>query len=592
LKIASGASFPISSIGNLCGPMTIPRHWPIFALVGVLSSCGLLSPSTPELSPSRQEDRLAAPARDLPPIAIAGHVFHRRLLGNGLHAIAVQDEEEGVSVFMVVAAGKRQETADTTGLAHLTEHAMYTGTERTGPGEHDRIIRAMGGESNAFTREDYTLYYDHGIPSERLREVLAMEADRLRNLTLPEAAVHREREALRIEETRTWQPSQYLTEQLEAAVYRRHPYGAGIIDEEGHTLAPGLGVPEIRDFYDRHYRPNNTTVVVAGSVDPLQALDAIDEAFGSLPPGTPPPPLPEEPEVTEPRSVRLPSRLPSDRVEWVWLVPAMGHPDRPALEVLARLLSRQAIENGTPLFVSMGGRVDKELFRVALTGEEASEGLEKALGGVLELKAEDRVAESQVEEIKGQLTDTLARQTLRARPYFSLAGTFAVYEALGHTVELVGYQDAIRRVSLEDVLRAGRRYLDPEKRISVQFVGTGAEPAPLPEDLNELQRAADQAAQSGDLDRAVQAYTALLARDLNKMSRVIALASRGQVRIRQRDYDGAILDFETALEVIEYPALRDLLDEARALKAGVAVPDALDEEGGRESPHHRGPVGP
>jgi len=53
-------------------------------------------------------------------------------LGNGLRAIAVRDEGEGVSVFMVIAAGNRQETETTTGLAHLTEHAMYTGTKKIG----------------------------------------------------------------------------------------------------------------------------------------------------------------------------------------------------------------------------------------------------------------------------------------------------------------------------------------------------------------------------------------------------------------------------------------------------------------------------
>jgi len=83
-----------------------------------------------------------------------------------------------------------------------------------------------------------------------------------------------------------------------------------------------------------------------------------------------------------------------------------------------------------------------------------------------------------------------------------------------------------------------------------------------------VHRVADEATQAGDLDRAVEAYTKLLTLDLTPMGEVIALASRGKVRMKQREYRAAIQDFERALEQIDYPDLHDLLDEARALEAG------------------------
>jgi zinc protease len=529
----------------------------------MLALLGLLSPfSAPVLA---AQETAAPAARDLPAIRVGEHVFERRLLGNELRAVAARDADEGVSVFMIVAAGKRHETASTTGLAHLTEHAMYTGTAKTGPGEHDRLIAEMGGRSNAFTREDYTLFYDHEIPLERLDEVLAMEADRLRHLTFDEHAVLMERERLRLEEEKTWQPSQALSERLEAAVFRTHPYGAGVLDEQGHTLAPGLEPQRIREFYDLHYHPRSVAVVVAGAVEPARALDAIEQAFGALPAGPPPPPVPEEPAIREPRSVSLPSDLARDRLEWVWLVPELGHPDRPALDVLARLLSRRSTEAGAPISASMGTRVDKDLFRLAATGPEAAADLEAVLRGL----HAGEIEAAEVEAVTRLLADSFSARPLRGRPYFALAAAFGTYEALGHAEEMASYEAAVRRLRAEDVLRVARRYLKTQERVAVRFVGTGAQPAALPDDRGELQRAAVEAAQAGDLDRAIAAYDKLLAGDPNRMQEVIALADRGRLRMQQRDYAAAILDFERALEIIEYPAVRDLLDEARALRAGL-----------------------
>jgi len=541
--------------------------FPFLFLFLSLESLGACAPSTSrpaDAPPAGGRSGLAPPARDLPAVSLGGYVFERRRLGNDLHAVAARDEGEGASVFVVVAAGKRQETPETTGLAHLTEHAMYTGTDRTGPGEHDRRIREMGGKSNAFTREDYTLFYDHEIPAEELDRVLAMEADRLRNLSFDPKAVYQERERLREEETKTWQPSRRLDERLEAAVFRRHPYAAGLMDEEGHTLASVLGIWDIREFYDRTYHPRSVAVVVAGNVEPARALDAIQKAFGPLPPGPPREPPPEEPEIVEPRSLSLPSGLRRDRVEWVWLVPAMGHGDRPALDVAARLLSRRTTESGAPFFVSMGDRVDKDLFRIAVVGPNAERDLDGVLRGLLE----GRIDASEFEEVKRLTAAAHEGQPLRARPYFALAATFGVYEVLGHIDVLVHYRSDVERLTLGEVLRVARARLDPQRRVEVRFVGTGAEFEPLPEEPGELHRAADEARQAGDLDRAVEAYTKLLSLHVNEMTQVIALASRGKVRMQQRDYRAAIVDFERALELIDYPDLHDLLDEAQALEAG------------------------
>jgi len=253
----------------------------------------------------------------------------------------------------------------------------------------------------------------------------------------------------------------------------------------------------------------------------------------------------------------------------------MGHADRPALAVLARLLSRRITESGAPLFVSMGDRVDKDMFRLAVVGPSAERDLDRILRDLLD----GRIDAPDLEEVKRLEAGFHEGQSLRARPYFSLAATFGVHEVLSHTEALVQYPAAVERLTLEEVLRVARTYLDPNQRVEVRFEGTGVAFKPLPESQAELHRAADEATQAGDLDWAVEAYTKLLSLDLSKMSRVIALASRGKVRMRQREYGAAIGDFERALELIDYPDLHSLLDEARALEAGELGGPPLDTDG-------------
>lgn len=499
-------------------------------------------------------------------LTVGGHEFHRRILDNGLRAAAVRDTGRA-SVFVVVGAGKRHETPETSGLAHLTEHAMYAGSASAGPGEHDRQVKAMGAESNAYTREDYTLYYDHLFPAERLDEVLALEAGRLRGLTFPEDAVLHERDRLIHEEEKTWQPSDALRELVEAAVYRVHNYRAGVLDAEGRTAAKDLGIDAIRAFYDRYYHPNNAAVVVVSPLDPAAALDAIERAYGGLPRGPEIPAPAQEPPVAAPRRETLEYPLRRDRVEWTWIVPDAADPDRLPLTVLARLAKRETATDGAPMDAELAGRVDRDLFRLIATGEGAEVSLEAAWTRLREVPPPaDALA-----EVKALLRDDYAKLPLRARPYFSLAGTVGVYEVLEAADELPAYAAAVDALTAEEIRDAARRHLAAEARVTVAVRGTADAAAPLPEGKKELADFAQEAEAAGDYDLAIEAYSKLLDGEPSTMYQVIYLASRGQIKMQMRDYDGAIDDFERALRIVDYPAVRELLDEATALRAGAAL---------------------
>jgi zinc protease len=532
------------------------------------------------------QDPTLPPAFEPPPVVVGDTIFYRRTLANGLEALVVDEVAEGAgtaSVFMVIGAGTGKEGPAESGLAHLTEHTMYTGTARWGVDEHERQLVAWGAESNAFTREDYTLYYDHGFEATHLNEVLVMEADRLRGLVFDRDAFLHERYRLEHEEAGAFTQAEARGELLDAAIFRASTYGAGVRSAAGHTMAPQLGLAEVRAFYDRWYHPKHTAVVVAGDVDPETTLDAIELAFGGLDAGPPTPPVSVEPEAARGGTFAFASSLPADKLYYAWVGPARYEPglirakastDRMALILFSSVLDeRHRDEEGTPLEVSMSSRVQRDLFMLGCGGEGAAERLD-ALDD--ELRSQPPT-EGELEKARGDLEDHFTSIPVRGRPYFSLAGTLGVHAALGDATFPARWPELLAAVSPTDITAAVERWLAPEKRIDVRFLAAEGAPDPgaeriLSDDPEELAAFAQDASEAGDTAGAIAAYEKLLTMNPGRMNSVIYGFYLGSLKRDAGDLEGALVDLEAALEVVDYPAVRELADEIRVELAEGGAP--------------------
>ncbi|MFN7956596.1 MAG: pitrilysin family protein [bacterium] len=570
---------------------------PIGRLVSALAgacACLCATACAPAPRPASAAD-LAAPAAPSAPtpsaaregfdpgaLTVAGRSFERRILANGLTALAIRDPGNHagqVSVFVVYAVGKRMEGPATTGIAHLTEHAMYAGTTATPAGQHDARVHALGGESNAYTRQDVTLYYDARVPTAQLSTVLMLEADRMRGLTFEPSAFEHERERLVAEEAATVTEGQRRDELLESLVFRAHPYGAGVLDAAGHTQARALTREQVRQFYDLWYHPNHAAVVVAGDVEPGDALLAIQQAFAAIASGPPSPPTPREPDDMPGGRAVVPSpSLTRERVTCAWVGPALDadeaeQRDRLALELLASALSNRKRGERRLLDAGVGGGVDRDLFVLSTTGAGAERELERVLAGARERGIDPRELER---ERHAALRAVAKRPLVSDRPYFSLAGTVGAAAALGIEQATSAYEERVRALTPENVREAARRWLPQERAWVVRFVPTDANAArqPLPSDPRELQRVAEEADASGELDRAIDAYQRLLAQQPSKMWTVIYLYELGSLRMRLGDLAGARRDLERGLALVDYPALRELLDDVTELETERGEPPA------------------
>ena len=204
-------------------------------------------------------------------------------LANGMTVIVKPDKRAPTAVHMVwLRVGSMDEVDGTTGVAHLLEHMMFKGTPTLKPGDFSRTVAALGGRENAFTGKDYTGYYQQ-IPSNRLEDVMKIEADRFANNQWSddefkkEIEVVKEERRLRTEDN----PRALMSEALNAAVFVASAYRRPIVGwmSDLDAMTPA----DAREFFKKWYVPDNATVVIAGDVDVAQVRRLAEKYYGPIP---------------------------------------------------------------------------------------------------------------------------------------------------------------------------------------------------------------------------------------------------------------------------------------------------------------------
>ena len=435
--------------------------------------------------------RLAAAAAFALSLPAWGNPFEHQL-ANGLRVIVKEDRRAPTAVHMVwYRAGSMDETNGTTGVAHLLEHMMFKGTPTIGAGEFSRLVAAAGGRDNAFTSRDYTAYFQQ-VPKQKLEQMMQLEADRMRHLTLDvkefeqEIKVVMEERRLRTED----QPQAQLFEQMSAVALQAHPYRVPVIgwmnDLEHMT------VQDARDWYDRWYVPNNAYVVIVGDVDHQTVFRLAEKYYGPLTSRPVPARKPQdEPLQTGVRrlTVKAPADLPV--VLMAYKVPVLrdvgNDVDPYALEMLAAILdgheaarfSRNLVREQR-LAVSAGAGYDTTargpgLFYVQGSPSEGRTRADLEAGFRAEIArvVKDGVSEEELARAKAQL---VAGQVYKLDSMFAQAMEIGQLEAVGipYTADR-RMVEKLQAVTAAQVQAVAARYLADD-----QLTVAELDPQPLP----------------------------------------------------------------------------------------------------------------
>jgi predicted Zn-dependent peptidase len=265
-------------------------------------------------------------------------VYKLNRLANGLRLLtAPMDHSQSVSCFVMLAAGSRYETPDTSGIAHFAEHMFFKGTERR-PTARDigNEIDGIGGEFNAFTGKEYTGYYVR-CAGEHRAIALDVLVDMLRNSKFDPEEVEREKGVI-VEEMNMYfdTPRDYISGVYDDLLYGDQPLGWDIIGRKETIRAATRET--FLDYTARWYKPARMVVGVAGKIE--GDLDAdVERLLGDLPADETGEPAPVELSENDRAQVKIHTKA-SDQAHLCLGVRSypLVHPDRYALQVLSTVL--------------------------------------------------------------------------------------------------------------------------------------------------------------------------------------------------------------------------------------------------------------
>lgn len=401
-------------------------------------------------------------------------------LDNGMRVVVREDHRAPTAVQMVwYRVGSIDEHDGVTGVAHVTEHMMFKGTPSVGPGEFNRRVAAIGGRDNAFTSTDYTAYFQQ-VPAAQLKTVMALEADRMRHLTLDPTGYNKEIQVI-MEERRMRtddQSTARVHEAMSAVAWQAHPYRRPIIGWMSDLEQMKVG--DVRDWYRRWYVPNNAILVVVGDVSHTRVFAWARDTYGRIPART----LAERKQYEEPVQAglrQLEVKAPADLPLLVmgWKAPRLADPQKDvdpyALEMLAQILDGHeaarlptALVREQQIAVSVDASYDAMnrgpgMFVLQASprpGHSVAE-LEQAIRAALVNVARQGVTEAELTRARSQLR---AAEVYKKDSVMGQAMEIGMLETLGYGWQSSSLMlDKLNAVTAADVQRVAQTYFTDEQ---------------------------------------------------------------------------------------------------------------------------------
>jgi predicted Zn-dependent peptidase len=396
-------------------------------------------------------------------------------LGSGVRVVTeAMPSVRSIALGMWVRAGSRDEDVDQAGISHFLEHMLFKGTDRFSSREIDEAFDAMGAEVNAGTGKETTSVYSRFLDGhlERAFDVLQ---DMVLRPAYPD--IDSEREVV-IEEIAMYEdePSDKVHDVLAAAVFGDHPLGRPIIGRA--DVISSVPVPQIAEWHDGRYVPENMVVAAAGNLDHDEIVRLVDGAFPATTPLA-------RSQATSPNGTRPIVRFHQKETEQYHLcLGGLGLPRgddrRFALRVLdtilggstsSRLFQEVREKRGLAYSVYSYSSHYADSGQVGLYVGTRPDRVREAMdviGAELRRLEEEGVSEAELE---------LARENVKGRTVLSMESTLTRMNRLGSSIlmgvplltvdELLAAFDA---VTLEDVARLASDLWEPD-RLSAAGVG-------------------------------------------------------------------------------------------------------------------------
>jgi zinc protease len=264
-------------------------------------------------------------------------------LPNGLHVILHEDHTvPTVTVNTWRKVGSAHETPHRTGFAHLFEHLMFMGSGHVKPGEFDTWLEMAGGDNNASTGNDRTNYFID-VPKNSLELALFLESDRTAYLidTMTPKTVDAQRDVVKNERRQRVENQPYgmaFVTMGELLYPEGHPYHWPVIGYMDDLTAASY--EDVVGFFKKWYTPANSSLIIAGDIDPVETKRLVEKWFSDVK-GGPPPAKTTTPSasLTGVTKKTITDKVQLPRIYLAWLTPRHFAPGDAALDVAADVLA-------------------------------------------------------------------------------------------------------------------------------------------------------------------------------------------------------------------------------------------------------------
>jgi zinc protease len=420
--------------------------------------------------------------------------FKHSSLPNGLEIYTVEDHSAPIVAVQVwYHVGSKDDPNGRSGFAHLFEHMMFKGNEHMTADTFDNLTENIGGENNAYTADDVTVYHET-VPSNYLNPIIWAEAERMSALALTDANFASERDVVKEEYRQRIRANPYgeFYFNIEKKSFAVHPYkrpGIGSIEELDASK-----LPEVKAFHSTFYRPDNATLIVVGDFNPADLEGWVKKYFAAIP--KPPTKIPrvtvkEPPRKADKRETTYSPRAPLPAVAVTYLAPSVRSNESPALslvgEILAggdssRLYEHMVYDQQVVQSVSCDADLREDLgliaFRLILASGKTIADAEKSLNKEIDDVLKNGVTEAELQKAKDRfLTGKLEeRETVNGKA-----------SALGQAV--VTYADPsrvntdlakVQAVTTAEIKEVMNRYITGKKRVTVEYLPETMKPGFVP----------------------------------------------------------------------------------------------------------------
>jgi zinc protease len=406
--------------------------------------------------------------------------FEKLILPNGLRVLVHEDPSSPrVVVNTLYDIGSKDESPDRTGFAHLFEHLMFGGSAHIP--DFDRPLQNAGGDSNAFTNNDITNYYNV-LPPDNLELAFWLESDRMGFLQISKEKLETERQIVLEEfsETCLNQPYGDVWHHFYGLAFQTHPYHWPTIGLTPQHIEEAT-LEDVKTFYHKYYCPSNAILVVAGQVSSQHVFELADKWFGDLPSGSPNHRLlPQEVSGDSIRRETIHADVPADALYMGFYMPGREEFDFYVCDLLSdilgngtssrlysRLYKQQQLFTGIDAYIM--GSVDPGLLIIEgqLAEGVSIDAAEKALWAELRHLRDQTIDEDELRKLKNMMETNLVFSEISV---LSKAINLAFFELLGSPQLINEEAELYRRISADDLKRVATALFREENAVVLHYL--------------------------------------------------------------------------------------------------------------------------